>query len=226
MSRTLVVRLDNAGDVLLTGPAVRARRAPARDSVTMLCGPQRAGRRAAAARRRRGPACWRAPGSTPEPAAGRRRETSTRWSRACRRGVRPRAGVHVVPPVAAAHRPAAADGRDRRGSARSAWTTRARCSTCATASRTTSPSRSARCRSPRPAGFPLPAGDDGRARVRRPLPDAVAPPPPARATWSCTPARRCRPVRGRSSGSPSAPRLLDRPRATASSSPAPRTSGR
>lgn len=37
MSRTLVVRLDNAGDVLLAGPAVRA--AADQDEVTLLCGP-------------------------------------------------------------------------------------------------------------------------------------------------------------------------------------------
>src|SRR5215218_3406205 len=41
----LVARLDNAGDVLLAGPAVRAVAAGAR-RVTMLCGP--AGRSAAA----------------------------------------------------------------------------------------------------------------------------------------------------------------------------------
>ena len=38
MSRALVVRLDNAGDVLLAGPAVRAV-AAASDSVTLLAGP-------------------------------------------------------------------------------------------------------------------------------------------------------------------------------------------
>ena len=38
MSRALVVRLDNAGDVLLAGPAVRAV-ATASDSVTLLAGP-------------------------------------------------------------------------------------------------------------------------------------------------------------------------------------------
>lgn len=44
MIHVLVVRLDNAGDVLLTGPAVRAVAAGA-DRVTLLCGP--AGRAAA-----------------------------------------------------------------------------------------------------------------------------------------------------------------------------------
>lgn len=38
MTHVLVVRMDNAGDVLLTGPAVRAVAAGA-DRVTMLCGP-------------------------------------------------------------------------------------------------------------------------------------------------------------------------------------------
>lgn len=35
---TLIVRLDNAGDVLLAGPAVRAAAAGS-DRVTLLCGP-------------------------------------------------------------------------------------------------------------------------------------------------------------------------------------------
>jgi ADP-heptose:LPS heptosyltransferase len=39
MSRALVARLDSAGDVLITGPAVRAV-AAAHDAVTMLCGPR------------------------------------------------------------------------------------------------------------------------------------------------------------------------------------------
>ena len=37
--KTLVVRLDSAGDVLLAGPAVRAAAAGS-DEVTLLCGPQ------------------------------------------------------------------------------------------------------------------------------------------------------------------------------------------
>ena len=45
MTHTLVVRLDNEGDVLLMGPAIRAVAAKA-DRVTMLCGPR--GRAAAA----------------------------------------------------------------------------------------------------------------------------------------------------------------------------------
>ena len=44
MSHALVARLDSAGDVLITGPAVRAV-AAANDSVTFLCGPR--GREAA-----------------------------------------------------------------------------------------------------------------------------------------------------------------------------------
>src|SRR5688572_15320043 len=44
MNRVLAVRLDNAGDVLLTGPAIRAL-AHGADHVTLLCGPH--GRQAA-----------------------------------------------------------------------------------------------------------------------------------------------------------------------------------
>jgi ADP-heptose:LPS heptosyltransferase len=46
MTHTLVVRLDNAGDVLLMGPAIRAVAAKAGSRVTLLCGPR--GREAAA----------------------------------------------------------------------------------------------------------------------------------------------------------------------------------
>jgi ADP-heptose:LPS heptosyltransferase len=65
MSHVLVVRLDNDGDVLLAGPAVRAVAARA-DRVTLLCGPR--GRHAAALL----PGVderivWRAPWIDPEP---------------------------------------------------------------------------------------------------------------------------------------------------------------
>ena len=65
MTHVLAVRLDNAGDVLLAGPAIRALAAGA-DRVTLLCGPR--GSRAAALM----PGvdevvCWRAPWIDPEP---------------------------------------------------------------------------------------------------------------------------------------------------------------
>ena len=65
MSRALAVRLDNEGDVLLAGPAIRALAAGA-DHVTLLCGPR--GRQAAALL----PGvdeivCWRASWIDPEP---------------------------------------------------------------------------------------------------------------------------------------------------------------
>ena len=65
MTHVLAVRLDNEGDVLLAGPAIRALAAGA-DRVTLLCGPR--GRQAAALL----PGvdevlCWRAPWIDPEP---------------------------------------------------------------------------------------------------------------------------------------------------------------
>ena len=65
MTRVLAVRLDNDGDVLLTGPALRAVAAGA-ERVALLCGPR--GRQAAALL----PGvdeivCWRAPWIDPEP---------------------------------------------------------------------------------------------------------------------------------------------------------------
>ena len=65
MSRMLAVRLDNEGDVLLAGPAIRALAAGV-EHVTLLCGPR--GRQAAALL----PGvdevlCWRAPWIDPEP---------------------------------------------------------------------------------------------------------------------------------------------------------------
>ena len=66
MTHVLAVRLDNDGDVLLAGPAIRAIAAGA-DRVTLLCGPR--GRQAAELL----PGvdeviCWRAPWIDPEPA--------------------------------------------------------------------------------------------------------------------------------------------------------------
>jgi ADP-heptose:LPS heptosyltransferase len=66
MTHVLAVRLDNEGDVLLAGPAIRALAAGA-ERVTLLCGPR--GRQAAALL----PGvddvvCWRAPWIDPEPA--------------------------------------------------------------------------------------------------------------------------------------------------------------
>jgi ADP-heptose:LPS heptosyltransferase len=66
MRRVLAVRLDNAGDVLLAGPAIRALAAGA-EHLTLLCGPR--GR--AAAELLPGVdelICWRAPWIDPEPA--------------------------------------------------------------------------------------------------------------------------------------------------------------
>src|SRR4051812_50019207 len=65
MTRVLAVRLDNEGDVLLAGPAIRALAAGA-DHVTLLCGPR--GRQAA----RLLPGVdevlvWRAPWIDPQP---------------------------------------------------------------------------------------------------------------------------------------------------------------
>ena len=65
MTHTLVARLDNDGDVLLTGPAIRAVAAGS-SRVTLLCGP----RGAAAARLLPGVdeiVCFRAPWIDPEP---------------------------------------------------------------------------------------------------------------------------------------------------------------
>jgi ADP-heptose:LPS heptosyltransferase len=72
MSRVLVARLDNEGDVLLAGPAIRAVAATA-DHVTLLCGPR--GRRAADLL----PGVdevleWRAPWIDPEPGPVRREQ--------------------------------------------------------------------------------------------------------------------------------------------------------
>ena len=70
MTRTLAVRLDSLGDVLVTGPAVRALAAGS-DHLTLLCGPR--GR--AAAELLPGVdelVCWRAPWIDPEPDPVRR----------------------------------------------------------------------------------------------------------------------------------------------------------
>ena len=65
-SHVLAVRLDNDGDVLLAGPAIRAL-AAAYDRVTLLCGPR--GRQAAALLPGIGQVVlWRAPWIDPHPA--------------------------------------------------------------------------------------------------------------------------------------------------------------
>ena len=101
---------------------------------------------------------------------GRRRPSSSTTLAGPR--VRPRAGPHLLPPVAAAHGPAAAAGRravDRRGQR---GLPRQRCSTCGTGRPTGLPRGRARaCRWPPRPAIALPAGDDGRLAVRRPLPD-------------------------------------------------------
>ena len=65
MTHVLAVRLDNEGDVLLTGPAIRALAAGA-ERVTLLCGPR--GRQAAMLLPGLDEVlCWRAPWIDPEP---------------------------------------------------------------------------------------------------------------------------------------------------------------
>ena len=74
----------------------------------------------------------------------------------------------------------------------------------------------------RAAGFELPPGDDGRLAVRRPLPDGRR---TSRATSSCIPAPPCRPGPGRRSGAPRRSRRWPTP-GTGCWSPAARPSGR
>jgi len=90
MTRVLAVRLDNAGDVLLAGPAIRALAAGA-DRVTLLCGPR--GRQAAALL----PGvddvmCWRAPWIDPEPGPVERADVAALVERLAAL----RAGIAVV----------------------------------------------------------------------------------------------------------------------------------
>jgi ADP-heptose:LPS heptosyltransferase len=67
MTHVLAVRLDNDGDVLLAGPALRALAAGA-DRLTVLCGPR--GRQAAQLLEGIDEiVCWRAPWIDPEPDA-------------------------------------------------------------------------------------------------------------------------------------------------------------
>src|ERR687893_2951152 len=82
---SLVVRLDNDGDVLLAGPAVRAIAAGA-SRVTLLCGPR--GRQAAALL----PGVddvlvWRAPWIDPEPGPVRRTDVDALVHAVARRAV-------------------------------------------------------------------------------------------------------------------------------------------
>ena len=168
MSRVLVARLDSDGDVLLAGPAVPRGRRRGRRSL-LLVGPR--GRQAAAL----------LPGVDGRWSGGRRGSTRrparsirpmwTVWSRRCARpgvdrarscsprstsrrcrwrcccgwpGCRDRRGQRGLPGLAAGRAaPPAAATCPRPSAALSTW--------------------------PR-AGFALPPGDDGRLRVRRPLP--------------------------------------------------------
>jgi ADP-heptose:LPS heptosyltransferase len=190
----LVARLDNDGDVLLTGPAVRAVAAGA-EQVTLLCGPR--GRQAADLL----PGVdrvveWRAPWIDPEPAALDRRDIEALVDRLA--ALRLDAAVlfgsfHQSPlPLALLLRLAgvariAAISDDYPGSL---LDVRHR-----VAHGIPEPERALSLAAA--AGYPRPAGDDGRLRVRWPLPEFDLPGPyvvlhpgssvPARA-W---PPRRC-----------------------------------
>ena len=160
----LVARLDNAGDVLLQGPLVRAVAAGGRPG--RLPAPARAARQAAAAaaRRRRG-LDLALPVDRRRPAAGR----PGRRRRAHRRGSRALApdeavistSFHQSPlPLALLLR----TGRRAADLPRSASTTRARCSTSGTGSTTTCPSPSARCPWPPRPGSRLPPATTAGSR--------------------------------------------------------------
>ena len=162
----LVARLDNDGDVLLAGPAVRAPRAAA-DRVTLLCGPRGAAGGRAAARRRRG-LVRRAPWIDPEPAPVERGRIDALSTSS------PRGGSTQAVVLTSFHQSAAAAGAAAAPGRRAARSPRisedfpgSLLDRRATGSATTSTRSSGRCRSPRAAGFALPAGDDGRLRVRR-----------------------------------------------------------
>ena len=204
--RALVVRLDNDGDVLLAGPAIRAVAAGA-DHVTLLCGPRGAAAARAAARRRRGARPARRV-DRPRAAAGRSattsRPTSTR-SRRCSADVAVvLTSFHQSPlPIALLLRLAgvpriAAISEDYPGLA-------ARRTACPIPATCT---RSARALGVAAAlGFALPAGDDGRLAVARRRAGGRA---ARRATSSSTPARRSRRARGRPSATASwSPRSTD-----------------
>ncbi|UMG93653.1 glycosyltransferase family 9 protein [Nocardioides sp. TF02-7] len=221
MTHRLAVRLDNIGDLLVTGPALRALRATS-DRLTLLCGPR--GRAVA-------PllpgiddvVCWRAPWIDPEPDPVRPGALDDLVATVAALGIDEAVvftSFHQSPlPTALALRLAGC-----RGSGPSARTTRDRCSTCDSHRRATSRSRRPRSAWRAPAGVscrpattaacgstcPSRRAATTRCPVRR----------PAGRGWCSTPAPRCRPGRGRPTTSgqrpPSSPR-----RATTSWSPAP-----
>ena len=170
MSRALVVRLDNAGDVLLAGPAVRA--VAARHQVTVLAGP----RGAAAARLLPGVAeviTWRAPWVDLDPPAvsGDDIARLTRRLTACDfAAALVLTSFHQSPlPTAlllrlAGVRRIAAISTDYPGSL---LDVRHRLD-----ADVPEPERALSLA--RAAGFELPDGDDGRLAVRRPLPPATS----------------------------------------------------
>ena len=219
--RRSCVRLDNDGDVLLAGPAIRAV-AARRRSGDAAVRPARAAGRGAAARRRRGARAG-APVDRP-----RARARSTRAdvdalvgalaALALDRG----ADLHLVPPEPAADGVAAAARRRAVDRRESAWTTPARCSTCGSPRpRRRARGRARRSRSPPRAGFALPPrrrrrGSRSAARPRLQLPGALRRRPPG----------RLRPGPGVGAGAQRATlvRGAGAPRAATSSSPARRRS--
>ncbi|GDY33370.1 hypothetical protein GTS_50030 [Gandjariella thermophila] len=169
--RVLVARLDNAGDVLLAGPCVRAVAAHA-DSVTLLAGPR--GR--AAADLLPGVDAvieWCAPWIDPEPPELSRRHVDDLVARV--RAVRPDTALiltsfHQSPlPLAMALRMAGVPwiGAISENYPGSLLDLRHGV--------TGDPPEAERALSlARAAGFDLPPGDGGRLEVRRPLPDVSA----------------------------------------------------
>ena len=195
--RVLVTRLDGAGDVLLAGPAVRAVAATGSDRRdptprSRCCAGPRApppARLLPGVARRAG--VGQPVGRQPRAADRPRRARPVRRRPSRRTRVRRGRDPHVVPPVAPAHRAAAAAGRGRPDHRARRSTTRAPCSTCACGPATgpattcpkTCPSPSGRWRSPPPPGYRLPGDDPGGARgaaapaARRPArPAATAAP--------------------------------------------------
>ena len=206
--RVLVARLDNDGDVLLAGPAIRAVAAGA-DASSLLVRPARAPGRRAAARRRRRRSSGARRGSTREPAPGRPATTSTRSSTrlaalAARRGAHPR----LLPPEPAADRAAAAPRRRRPIVAATSVDYPGSLLDVPPPHRRRRPRGRARARPRRRAGFALPAGRRRpRWRVAR-RGRAARRAPTRRPTSSCTPAPPCPRAPGRPSATPSSSRAL------------------
>jgi len=170
VSRVLVVRSDNDGDVLLAGPAVRAA-AAATGPVTLLCGPR--GRQAADLLPGVGTVLeWRAPWIDPEPEPVRRDDAERLVAMVRAAGVGTAlvlTSYHQSPlPMALLLRLAgvpriAAISEDYPGSL---LDVRHRVEPgVPEAERALSLAAA--------AGYALPAGDDGRLAVRRPLPDVT-----------------------------------------------------